>query len=176
MEDIFKNKTYNILESFIEHPTKEFSARGISRELKISHPTALKYFSQLLQKELIKKRENTLYPTFYANIENKKYKYFKRELITEKIKNSRLIEFIQKKTLPNTIILFGSGAKGTYNEKSDVDIFVEAKEQKINLLKYEEILGKKINLLFEKNINNLSEELKNNIINGIKLYGFIRIK
>ena len=89
--------------------------------------------------------------------------------------DSGIIEYIQKESLPSSIILFGSGAKATFTEKSDIDIFVEAKESKLNVAKYEKKLNRKINLLFEPNLNNLSRELRNNIINGIVIYGFMRI-
>ena len=89
--------------------------------------------------------------------------------------DSGIVGCIQKETLPSSIILFGSGAKATFVEKSDIDIFVEAKDSKLNLAKYEKKLNRKISLLFEPNLNNLSKELRNNIINGIILYGFIRI-
>src|SRR3989344_2560449 len=136
MDEIFKNNTYRILELFIDFPTKDFSVRGIARHLKLSHATVLKYINDLEKLGLIKKKEETLYPTYFANTQDQKYKFYK---------------------------------------KNDFDIFVEAKESKLNLAKYEKKLNRKINILFEPNLNNLSKELKNNIINGIVLYGFIRI-
>ena len=175
MDKLFKSNTYRILELFIEHPTKDFSLRGIARELKLSHATILNYIHDLQKLSLIKKKEETLYPTFYANTESQKYKFYKRNWLVLKIINSGLIEYIQKETLPSSIILFGSGAKATFTEKSDIDIFVEAKETILNLTKYEKILNHKINLLFEPDINNLSTELRNNIINGVILNGFVRI-
>jgi len=78
--------------------------------------------------------------------------------------------------MPSSIVLFGSCAKGTFTEGSDIDLFVEAKAIKLNVSKYEKILYRNINSLFEQNINDLSKELRNNIVNGIRLYGFIRIK
>ena len=175
MDEIFKNNTYKILELFIELPTKDFSVRGIARKLNLSHATVLKYIKDLLKLNLIKKKEETLYPTFYANSQNSSYKFYKRNYVVFKIKKSGLIDFIQKQTLPSSILLFGSGAKATFTEKSDIDIFVEAKESTIDLSKYEKKLNKTINLLFEPNINDLSQELRNNIINGVILYGSIRI-
>jgi len=175
MDQIFKNNTYKILELFIEHPGKDFSIRGLARELKLSHATVLKYIADLLKLNLIKKKEETLYPTFYADTENLKYKSYKKNYLVFRITKSGLVDFIQDQVLPSTIILFGSGAKATFTEKSDIDIFVEAKESKLNISKYEKKLGRKINLLFEPNVNNLSKELRNNIINGVVLYGFIRI-
>ena len=175
MDELFKNNTYKILELFIEFPTKDFSVRGIARNLKLSHATVLKYIADLEKLSLIKKKEATLYPTYFANTESQKYKFYKRNWLVFKIQESNLVEHIQKETLPSTIILFGSGAKATFSEKSDIDVFVEARETKLDLTKYEKKLNCKINFLFEQNINNLSKELRNNIINGVVLYGFIKI-
>ena len=176
MDELFKNNTYKILELFIEFPTKDFSVRGIARNLKLSHATVLKYIADLEKLSLIKKKEATLYPTYFAHSESQKYKFYKRNWLIFKITESGIIDYIQKETLPSSIILFGSGAKATFTEKSDIDIFVEANETKLDLTKYEKKLNCKINLLFEQNINNLSKELRNNIINGAVLYGFIKIQ
>ena len=175
MDELFKNNTYKILELFIEFPAKDFSVRGLARNLKLSHATVLKYIADLEKLSLIKKKETTLYPTYFAYSESQKYKFYKRNWIFFKINESVLIEYIQKESLPSSIILFGSGAKATFTEKSDIDIFVEANETKLDLPKYEKKLNRKINLLFEQNINNLSKELRNNIINGVIFYGFIKI-
>ncbi len=175
MDEIFKNNTYRILELFIDFPTKDFSVRGLARELKLSHATVIKYINNLEKSGFIKKKEETLYPTYFANIQNQKYKFYKKNNLLSRLMDSGIIEHIQKECLPSSIILFGSGAKATFTEKSDIDIFVEAKESKLNFEKYEKKLNRKINLLFEPNLNNLSKELRNNIINGIVLYGFIKI-
>ncbi len=175
MDELFKNNTYKILELFIEFPTKDFSVRGIARHLKLSHATVIKYIVDLEKLDFIKKKEVTLYPTYFANTESSKYKLYKRNWLVFKINESGLIDHLQKEVLPSSIILFGSGAKATFTEKSDIDIFVEAKEISLNLTKYEKKMNHKINLLFEQNINNLSKELRNNIINGVVLYGFIKI-
>lgn len=175
MDEIFKNNTYKILEQFIEQPNKDFSARGIARTLKISHATVLKHIHKLEKQNLIKKKQETLYPTYYANTENQKYKFYKKNRILTKINNTDLINKIQKETMPTTIILYGSTSKGTYTENSDIDIYIEAQQKNIDTKKYEEKLNKKINLLFEPNIDNLTKELKNNILNGTKLYGQIKI-
>ncbi len=176
MDELFKNNAYRILELFIEFPTKDFSVRGLARELKISHATILNYINDLQRLGFIKKKEATLYFTYFANTESQKYKFYKKNWLIFKITESGIIEHIQKETLPSSIILFGSGAKATFTEKSDIDIFVEANETKLDLTKYEKKLNRKINPLFEQNINNLSKELRNNILNGVVLYGFIKIK
>jgi len=176
MDGLFKNNAYKILEIFIDFPLKDFSIRGIARHLKLSHATILKYIEVLEKEGFIKKKEVTLYPTYFANTENKKYGFYKKNRLMFKIMESGLVEYIQKETLPTSVILFGSGAKAAFTEKSDIDIFVEASEIKVDVIKYEKKLNRKINLLFEQNINNLSKELRNNIINGGILYGFIKIQ
>lgn len=175
MDELFKNNTYKILELFLQFSSKDFSIRGIARELKLSHATILTYINDLQKLNLIKKKESTLYPTYYANSESQKYKFYKKNWLIFRINESSLIEYIQKEVIPNSIILFGSGAKATFTEDSDIDIFVEAKEVSLDLTKYEKKLGHKVNLLFESNINHLSKELRNNIINGIILYGFVKV-
>ncbi len=175
MVELFKNNTYRILELFIEFPTKDFSVRGLARELKLSHATILNYINDLQKLSLIKKKEATLYPTYFASTESQKYKFYKKNWLIFKLVETGVIEHIQKDALPSSIILFGSGAKATFTEKSDIDIFVESNEAKLDLTKYEKKLNRKINLLFEQNINNLSKELRNNVINGVILYGFIKI-
>jgi predicted nucleotidyltransferase len=175
MGNIFKTNNYRTLELFIEFPTKNFSIRGIARDLKLSHAIIIKHIEKLLKLDLIRKNTETLYPTYYANTENKKYKFYKKNYLIDKLMESKIVEYIQEQVLPSSIILFGSGAKATFTEKSDLDIFVEAKESKINMSKYEKKLGRKVNLLFEPSINKLSKELRNNIINGFVLYGFIKV-
>ncbi len=175
MDELFKNNMYKILELFIEFPIKDYSVRGLARNLKLSHATVIKYIADLEKLGFIKKKESTLYPTYFANGEGRKYKFYKRNWLVFKINESGLIDYIQKQNLPSSIVLFGSGAKASFTEQSDLDIFVEAKEGKLELKKYEQKLNRQINLLFEQNINNLSKELRNNIINGVVLYGFIKI-
>ena len=175
MDELFKNNAYKIVEIFIDFPLKDFSIRGIARHLKLSHATVLKYMDDLEKGGFIRKKEVTLYPTYFANTENKKYKFYKKNRLIFRIMESGLIDYIQKETLPSVVILFGSGAKATFTVKSDIDVFVEASEVKIDTIAYEKKLKHKINLLFEQNMNNLSKELRNNIMNGDILYGFIKM-
>ncbi len=173
MDSVFKNNAFRILELFFEEPLKNFSARGIARALKLSHGTVLKYLKEMVGLKLILINDTTLYPTFHANRMGKKFMTYKRNLNLHKIKESGLINYIWKETFANTIILFGSIAKGEDTKESDIDIFVEAKDQEIKLDKYERIFNKEINLLFEPFIENLPEELAMNIINGVVLDGSI---
>ena len=65
--------------------------------------------------------------------------------------------------------------KGDDIENSDIDIFVQAKEKGLNLVEYEKTLNRKISLFFKENFSKLNAELKNNIINGIVLKGYLKM-
>lgn len=72
-------------------------------------------------------------------------------------------------------MLFGSYLRGEDIEDSDIDIFVEAKKQNINLSIFEKKLKRKIQILFNEKFNTYSKELKNNITNGIILKGYLEV-
>lgn len=75
--------------------------------------------------------------------------------------------------MPDAIFLFGSASRGEDKENSDIDIYVKLKSSGINTESFEKQLRRKINILFEENFKELSPELKNNIVNGIKLKGYL---
>ena len=175
MDPLFKTQAYRILELFIEQSNTDFSARGIARELGISHPTALKNLRELEKLGLIGKNERTLYPTYRANTVGENYMSYKREHIVFSIRKSGLVEHIQERLLPSCIVLFGSCAKGAYREDSDIDLFVEASESDLDLSAFEKKLRKNVHILFERDIIMLSPELRSNILNGVVVYGFVKV-
>ncbi len=176
MDKEFKNNMYRMIEIFIEHPTKNFSIRELARMLKLNHSTVINHIGKIFKLGLIKKNKETLYITYYANVNDEKFLLYKKQHMIFKIVDCGIIDHIQKQTLASSIILFGSSAKGTFTEVSDIDIFVEAEETKVDLRFYENKLKRKVNLLFESNINDLSKELRNNIINGTVVYGFVKAR
>lgn len=160
-----KNK---VLEIFYEHPDKRFTIREISKLTKIPRATVHKLLLELKKEKLITKEnsaENSL------RFKTKKINFF-----IEKIAESGLVEEIINKLNPSNIILFGSIRKGDSIKESDIDIFAEsALRKKINLEKFEKRLKHKIQLFVESDIKKLGNELANNIVNGIKLFGSIKI-
>jgi len=103
------------------------------------------------------------------------FQRYKKTINLIKIYESGLVDYLYDKLMPDNIILFGGYAKGTDIKTSDIDIFIEIKEEKIDVSKFEERLGRKIHLVFEKDILNINKELRNNIINGIVLSGNMRL-
>lgn len=175
MHKIFENTSYRMLKLFIEEPDAGFSIREIARRLKQSHATVLNHIAPFVKTELVSINKTTLYPTYRANTANKHYLFYKKNEIAFEISQSGLIEYIWEKALPSCIILYGSCAKGDYRKGSDIDIFVEANETKLDLAKFEKSFGRPIHVLFEPKIRNLASPLQNNVLNGIILHGFVKL-
>jgi len=172
---LHKNKL-KIMKLFFEEPSKNFQIRGISRLTKIAVTSVKNYLEELQKDELVKKDKSTLYPSYVANQQNRLFRIYKQQFIIFKLYSSGLVDYLEDRLHPRCIMLFGSARRGEYNKDSDIDIFVQTSEESINLTKFEKILKHKISLFFEENINGLSSELFNNIINGIKLSGYLKLR
>lgn len=163
-----QNNKNKVLEIFYEYPNRRFTIREISKLIKVPRATVHKLLLKLKREKLITKEnlaENNL------GFKTKKINFF-----IEKIADSGLIEEITLKLNPSCIILFGSIRKGDSVKESDIDIFIETTVKKeIELKKFEKILGHKIQLFVEPDIMNMKEEIRNNIVNGIKLFGSLKI-
>lgn len=166
---------YGVLSIFFDNPRKEFYIRDISRRLELAVTSVTNYLKELTKEGFLIKSKEGLYPSYKANRDDNNFKFYKKIHNIINIKNSGIIQYLEDKCLPNSIVLFGSYAKGDDIENSDIDIFVEAKEKKINIEKYEKLLNRKINIFFFKDFNKLSKELRNNIINGVKLEGYLKV-
>ena len=143
MFDLTK-KTKKVLDYFIDHPKEKVHLRYISRKLDISPSTAKIALEILKKKELIDEKKIANLRIFYANIESIRFKEIKKLINLESIKP--IIKNIKNKTNIISLVLFGSYAKGTNTEKSDIDlllitnkkIHIETRLHKaeVNLLQY----------------------------------------
>jgi len=165
------------LEVFFLEPSKEHYLMDISRKTNIAHPSIKKNLSVLLKSKIIKKeiqkKGSRKFPIFKALIDNKEFKTLKMIYNIKSIYKSGLSNFLKGELFPKCIILFGSYRRGEDFEDSDIDIFIECKEEKLDLTHFEKILKRKIQLHFKNNFSDYSKELKNNIINGIVFEGFL---
>ena len=165
------NVNIKFMDWFFTNPTKEIHFRELSRELKISTPWIHKLSRQ--NKETINQKKIGNMIMLSSNI-NHQFIIKKRLRNIEKIYESGIIEYIREKLdTPECIVLFGSFSKGEDIEKSDIDIAIRSSVVKnLDLKKYEKILEREIQLIYIN--NDMSEELMNNIINGIVLSGYLQ--
>lgn len=167
--------TYRILQLFFDSPTKNFQLREISRLSKIALPSVINHVNKLLREGFVTKGKKHTYFSYVSNRTSEKFKLYKKSDLTIRLHNSGLIDYLIKEFQPNSIVLFGSSSRGEDIENSDVDIFIESKEGEVKLLSFEKELKRKINLIFEPRAADLNKELLNNLVNGIVLYGYLRV-
>ena len=104
---------------------------------------------------------------------NKIFKKYKFIYNLSFILESGLVDFVEEKLMPKAIVLFGSYSREEDTENSDIDVFVECKKEELDLAKFEKKLSRKIELHFNERFISYPKELKNNIMNGIVLSGFL---
>ena len=169
-----------VLEVFTNEPTKKHYLKEISEKSKLAHTSVKIQLIKLVKANLIiqvnEKKGKRNFPFFVANINSEKFKFVKKIQNLKQLYSSGILNFLEEKTIPSSIVLFGSYSNGEDIESSDIDIFIESKEIVLNLNKFEKKLNRKINIYFKSNINLCPKELRNNIANGMVLLGFIELK
>jgi len=161
-----------ILELLFVYPLKSFNLREISRLIDISVPSVSRFLKELETENLIFINKRKYLYEIKANIDNTKFKDLKRVFNFSSLYESGFVDYLREKFSLNTVILFGSYSKGYDSEKSDIDVAVIGNEKELNLEKFEKKLNRKINIEFIK-MNKISNELKNSLINGIILNGYM---
>jgi len=165
-----KKDTYESIRGiFFQTPSKHFHAREIARMVGVSHPIASKYLKSL-------EKENIIEPTEYGYKAkpSAEYKMEKRFDTAARIQRCGLLDKLTESSRPSAVVLFGSASRGEDDEGSDIDIFIEGQEKKTDLRPYEKKMGRKINITYGR-LNKLNKEFLESVINGILLYGGIRI-
>lgn len=172
------NRT-RIMRIFFDNPLAEggFQLREICRAAKVAPPSTKRYLQELQKEGLIitQRHRASGYPVYFANRDDERFRNKKRIDNIQRILDSGLIELIEEECHPSAIILFGSAGRGEDVKESDIDIFVEAQRKEIDTSKFASGLNRKVQLLFHKDFGKMSEELKNNIINGVILKGYLKV-
>jgi predicted nucleotidyltransferase len=154
------------------------NALRIAKTLKFSQPAVSKALPLLIKENMIiaKKDKNSGRLSIEINRDNHKIMQLKRADNLKLIYESGLADFLEKEFAGTVIILFGSYSRGEDTINSDIDIAVIGRKDKlIALEKFETILERKININFYSSFKDIHKNLKENIFNGIILYGGIEL-
>jgi|SRR3989344_6298825 len=157
---------------------KSLNALNIARELGVSQPAVSKALPFLLKENLIKleKDKNSGRLSIQANRENYRVMQLKRVDNLKLIYESRLADFLEKEFAGGTIILFGSYSRGEDTFNSDIDIAVIGRKDKtVDLENFENMLKREIHISFYNSFKEIHKNLKENLLNGIVLYGGIEL-
>lgn len=167
---IQKCSLIRVAEVFFKEPTQIHFVREISRKIKLATTSVNNYVLDLKKEELILGKKSKPFDGLIANRDNEKFLYYKRAYNLYSLFELR--RKIIGEIAPKAIVLFGSYQRGEDIETSDIDLLVMTKiVKKINLEKYEKELNRKVHLTFSENLDKLDKNIKENIKNGVILYG-----
>lgn len=152
--------------------------RGIARILGVSQPAVMKALPKLEKEDLIKVKQDKESKrwSIELNRENHKVMQLKRVDNLRQIYESGLFDFLEKEFAGATIILFGSYSIGEDTDNSDIDIAVVGRKEKdIDLIKFDKMLERVININYYTSFKNINKNLKENLFNGIVLAGVVEL-
>ncbi|HIG98581.1 TPA: nucleotidyltransferase domain-containing protein [Candidatus Woesearchaeota archaeon] len=169
---IEKNTIQKVLDAFFVQPSAKFHLRELSRLLNLSMPTIISATDGLAKKGLILKIKSRVVTQVNANRENPIFTYNKRIDNIDRVYGSGILEYLSATyNHPKLITLFGSYSRGEDIEESDVDIaIVTTRRLHLDLSKYEKKLNRKVSI-HEFSLENLGNDFKANLANGIVLEG-----
>jgi len=169
-----------ILSVFFNEPLKQHYFREIVRKSRISPNIVQAKLKKLINNKQIMYRGKQGNMKFYvADRDNQSFINMKKLYNLEQIYKTKLLEKLDELLSPNAIILFGSYCQGFDTESSDIDLLVVVEKYSQippeALKNFEHQLNRKINLHIVQDFSGLNPELKNNMLNGTLLHGYIRV-
>lgn len=177
---LFKEPVFKVAELIFTYPNKSFHIRQLEKETGFSTTAVVAAIEELGEHDLIIREETTLTKNIKANLEAEEYRFYKRICNLYRLKTFGFVdELIKTYNYPETIVLFGSFAKGEDIEESDIDLLIvsahKSPEEINQVSKYETIFQRKINVHIITDFKRSSKEFKNTIANGIVLYGYLKV-
>lgn len=165
-----------LLEFFFKYPTSSFHYRELARRLDLSVGTVSKYIRSLKEKELVEVKTSGNLKIVKPHFNLKEFRNLKRCFNLRSLYTSGLIDLLDKKISPETLVLFGSYSRGEDHEESDIDLAViNGREEEIELEKFESKLKREIRLHYI-DLEEVEREFLNSLANGIVLIGHLEVK
>jgi predicted nucleotidyltransferase len=152
--------------------------RRIAKILEVSQPAVMKAIPEMEKENLIKIKQDKESKRWAIelNRDNHKTIQLKRADNLKQIYESGLADFLEKEFAGAVIILFGSYSRGEDTKNSDIDLAVIGRRRKdIDLAYFEDMLERKIIINFYNSFKEIHKNLKENIFNGIILFGGVEL-
>lgn len=163
-------RLFNELRPFFEDNYTRIHVREYATLTGVSPPTASKTLETFYKEGLLKKEVDKLHHLYFVNRDSSLFKDLQQMYWREKLE--QLSSYIEQNTLNPVIILFGSIVKAELKDSSDIDMAIFcASTKEIDIKKFEKKLGREVQLFKYKNLEEVPERLKNNILNGKILRG-----
>lgn len=166
---IQKSSIWQVLAQFLEKPDKKHHIRAISRTINLATTSVKKNIDALISEGLVTEKKE-IFKYYVAKRDQAMFKFYQKIHFMNVLEQSGVLDYLEDTTGCEAIILFGSASKGEAISTSDIDLYIQAPEQNVDMNMYEEKISRKIQLFFAEDV---PDELKNNISNGLKLRGYM---
>lgn len=138
-----KKKAILALKPYTQNLTQEYHLRELARKLEVHHQTLRPYLDQLIEKGILKEKQQGRNKVFSLNQKSDLLPYYliqaEADRTAEYLEDNNTIrafwknfrDKVNSKTLGKieTLVLFGSFARGTEDKESDIDLFLAAPEE-----------------------------------------------
>ncbi len=176
----FRESSFKVAELIFNYPNKTFHIRKLAKESKQSTTAVISAIQDLSSFKIVKLDKTDLTTNVKADLESEAYRFYKKIFNLYRLERYLIVDTLINTFQAETIVLFGSFAKGEDIEKSDIDILIISNhKEKENISDFLEIcekeLNRKINLHILPTLDKSSKEFKNAVANGIVLYGYLKV-
>ena len=157
---------------------KQLNQNNIAKALSVSPAAVMKALPKIRDGNLINMSQDKESKRWAIelNTDNHRVMQIKRAENLKMIYESGLADFLEKELPGSTIILFGSYSRGEDTIRSDIDIAVIGRKEKhINLDDFEKKLERNISINFYASFKEIHKNLKENLFNGIVLFGGVEL-
>lgn len=174
MARLGKKALIQVLKSYRTDYTRKFHLRELARELNLDHTSLRPHLDSLKKKGVIREEEQGRNKVFSLNHKSDLLPYYliqaEADRTAEFLEDNNTVRAFWKNfrdKVPykvmskiETLVLFGSFAKGTEDKESDIDLFLAAPEEASNEImntceKLESITGREIEFEQTSNLRNL---------------------
>ena len=109
------------LSPFLDDPARAYSMRELARLLRTSHTTLRNRLARLISEGLIQRKKGRVTDEYRA-IESRKFRNHKIFRTLEALRESGLLERLEREYDLPIIIVYGSASQGTDDARSDLDL------------------------------------------------------
>ena|SRR3989338_9168608 len=174
---IQKYSRWRVLRPFFDDPLSQsgFTLRHLSTAIGLAPTSVRLHLAELQRQGLILHAKSRPYPVYRANQDSERFRFYKRMDLLFRLEEIGLLDRLDVAAAPEAIILFGSASRGEDVAGSDIDLFLLASEIAPDLRKEEAALKRTVSLHFAERFSKLPSELRNSILNGIRLRGYVKV-
>ncbi len=136
-----------LLEQFLASPRKEIHLRQAAKLAGVSPGSAGRYLRAFHEAGLLERRRLGNLTLYRGNLENPAFRQLRVARTVFRLLRCGLVEHLVSEVNPVSVVLFGSAARGDDDETSDLDLLVVSKRRPGGMERFEERLGRKVNLI-----------------------------